>query len=594
MPEINIKTTVSDAQLKKGFAESVGTIRSWGKEAAKVFKETQSPMERYAQDLARVEKLFKDGYVSADIYHRKVAQLNTQLHAKLAGGGGGGGRGFQDVLGSMGPVGGLAAGILSNPITGVAAAAGAAFFAVKSLAGAMDDLADRAENIGVSMTSFMQLEVAAVRNGSSIDAVGNAIQKMTKNIGEAAQGTGKAAEVFASLGLSVSELEGLTPDQAFVKVADAISQIENRYARAAAQTAIFGKTGAELDRTLAGVRDGLGGISVPTESSAKSLAELGQAFDEAKLHARNFFAELAGGAIGGENIKGLVSVWGAGLDYIAKKAIENTVGASAKPIILTKEEAAEKKAKDRADRRDESASRMAADAKAIADKDAEKVVTPLQNVQEMRAKLEAKPDRSDAENVAIEAIKKEEERLRVLEKQRETEKENLELKREQAAESKKAADEGNRIAEAEQRKAADKLTQTLKTKADKLTQTLKTQKDFEDSMRRELEAKPGESSRDAQLRKLMEGGYDPGEDVLANMAGIDAKDAVSKFKYSRPSAGSWGSQAANDLLAKSPMDTKEARAAMIAEESKKHLARLVDLTVEVKTALKGIGVAPQN
>jgi hypothetical protein len=42
------------------------------------------------------------------------------------------------------------------------------------------------------------------------------------------------------------------------------------------------------------------------------------------------------------------------------------------------------------------------------------------------------------------------------------------------------------------------------------------------------------------------------------------------------------------------MDTKEARAAMIAEESKKHLARLVDLTVEVKTALKGIGVAPQN
>ena len=71
MPEINIKTTVNDSQLKKGFAESAGNIRSWGKEAAAIFQAVSTPLEKLELEMAKIQRLcfLKKNYVKQESSH---------------------------------------------------------------------------------------------------------------------------------------------------------------------------------------------------------------------------------------------------------------------------------------------------------------------------------------------------------------------------------------------------------------------------------------------------------------------------------------------------------------------------------------------
>jgi hypothetical protein len=80
----------------------------------------------------------------------------------------------------------------------------------------------------------------------SVEAFGKGIQKLGINLGEAQTGNRSAIKSFADLGLSIRDLAQLSPEQAFEKVAAAISQLPNPAQQAAAAVSLFGKSGAEL------------------------------------------------------------------------------------------------------------------------------------------------------------------------------------------------------------------------------------------------------------------------------------------------------------------------------------------------------------
>jgi hypothetical protein len=112
-----------------------------------------------------------------------------------------------------------------------------------SAVAAVDDLSKRT---GVSAQTLQAYQFAAEQSGVSVETFGKGIQKLGINLGEAQTGNKSAIKSFADLGLSVEELTRLSPEQAFEKVAAAISQLPNPAQQAAAAVGLFGKSGAEL------------------------------------------------------------------------------------------------------------------------------------------------------------------------------------------------------------------------------------------------------------------------------------------------------------------------------------------------------------
>lgn len=110
----------------------------------------------------------------------------------------------------------------------------------------LDDIGDRSEQLGVGAEFFQKMEFAAKRSGASMDQVGSAIQKMKVRIGSAAQGDAGPIIAFKKLGLSAKELQAMKPEDAFVKIADALSKVENQNLRAALAQDILGKSANDL------------------------------------------------------------------------------------------------------------------------------------------------------------------------------------------------------------------------------------------------------------------------------------------------------------------------------------------------------------
>ena len=145
--------------------------------------------------------------------------------------------------GGLGAMGGLAGGAA---IAGLAAGAAAATASIVGMYNAMEAggaMVDLSEQTGVAIDKLMVLQTAFKQAGMSAEDVQPVINKMQKAIAGAATAGGPAAEAFARLGLSASELSGMGADEQLKLVGEAVSKIENPTQKAAAAMEIFGKSG---------------------------------------------------------------------------------------------------------------------------------------------------------------------------------------------------------------------------------------------------------------------------------------------------------------------------------------------------------------
>jgi hypothetical protein len=131
-------------------------------------------------------------------------------------------------------------------ISAIQSVAGSFTSFVAGAASAVASVDDLSKRTGVSAQTLQAYQFAAEQSGVSVETFGKGIQKLGINLGEAQTGNKSAIKSFADLGLSVEELARLSPEQAFEKVAAAISQLPNPAQQAAAAVGLFGKSGAEL------------------------------------------------------------------------------------------------------------------------------------------------------------------------------------------------------------------------------------------------------------------------------------------------------------------------------------------------------------
>ncbi len=109
-------------------------------------------------------------------------------------------------------------------------------------------LQDSATNLGLNVEALQELRYAAEQSGVAQESFDKSLEKFTRNIGEAAQGSGAAKDAFNILGVSVRDTQGNIRDteSVFRDVSDAMANIENPTERVRLAFELFGKQGVAL------------------------------------------------------------------------------------------------------------------------------------------------------------------------------------------------------------------------------------------------------------------------------------------------------------------------------------------------------------
>jgi len=112
---------------------------------------------------------------------------------------------------------------------------------VTSTANAGDALRDMSMRTGVTVEALSELGYAAELSGNDLEGIEGAITNMQKTLGG-----GKGDKALKAIGLSLRDIQGLSPDKQLEVIGGAISAIEDPAKRTTAWLAIFGKTGTKL------------------------------------------------------------------------------------------------------------------------------------------------------------------------------------------------------------------------------------------------------------------------------------------------------------------------------------------------------------
>lgn len=200
----------------------------------------------------------------------------------------------QELLG-LSAVGGRLGAIVS-PLGGVAgavAALGAGVAGVKLFVGAIDDLADTAEGLGVTAVQLSELRSKAAEAGVDAGSLDSALSKLNKRLAEAKAGSEEAAAAFKAMGIDPAKLRGT--EDALRAIAERFSEYANTAEKSALAQELFGKSGAKFVSYLSQGADGLRQFTGITEETVREAGKLQGEIDKLA----NSFDRLKNKVIGG-------------------------------------------------------------------------------------------------------------------------------------------------------------------------------------------------------------------------------------------------------------------------------------------------------
>jgi len=132
-------------------------------------------------------------------------------------------------------------------IAGLGAAVLAPMLGAAKAFGSMgDQVAKMAKRTGLSVEALSELRFAASQTGTSLEAMETGFRRMQRSIYDAGRGLSTQTDALADLGLEYKELAGLSPEDQFKFLAEAISRVEDPTRKAALAQALFGRAGTQL------------------------------------------------------------------------------------------------------------------------------------------------------------------------------------------------------------------------------------------------------------------------------------------------------------------------------------------------------------
>ncbi len=188
-------------------------------------------------------------------------------------------------------------------VQGTFAAANAALAPFQQAFGAIKDsldlggrLSDVSAQTGIAVGDLVVLRQAFANAGMGADAVGPAINRLQKALGGINEDGEPTNAALGRLGISLRELQSLSPAEQFARVSSAIGSIQSPTERTAIAMGIFGRKGGEM---MALFKDGsamstaaqqVGGLAGVMEANAGRFDSISDAFNAAGLKGQQFAA----------------------------------------------------------------------------------------------------------------------------------------------------------------------------------------------------------------------------------------------------------------------------------------------------------------
>lgn len=143
-------------------------------------------------------------------------------------------------------IGNLISGAITKIISGIRDAIASFIDLGKQEAQAIDHQSKLSDQLGITTEAFSGIDLASRKAGVDTDTLANSMKKMTRNVVDAAQGSGAAKDAISALGLSAEQLAKQTPDQQLHTLLGALEQVPNQSQKAQLAFDIFGKQGVSL------------------------------------------------------------------------------------------------------------------------------------------------------------------------------------------------------------------------------------------------------------------------------------------------------------------------------------------------------------
>tara|TARA_E500000318_G_scaffold27392_1_gene27609 strand:- start:406 stop:2136 length:1731 start_codon:yes stop_codon:yes gene_type:complete len=162
----------------------------------------------------------------------------------------------------------------------------------------IDKLAKTSERLGIPIEKLQALHRMAELSGVRVNTLNMAMQRMTRRVSEAANGTGEAQNALAELGLDAERLAALSPDQQFKLISEAMAGVANQGDRVRLAMRLFDSEGVALVNTMALGADAIDKVGERLRQLGVTLSET----DAGKVEAANdAFSEMAAAVQGAAN-----------------------------------------------------------------------------------------------------------------------------------------------------------------------------------------------------------------------------------------------------------------------------------------------------
>lgn len=136
----------------------------------------------------------------------------------------------------------------------VTAALGAIAVGVRSTLNSADELSKTASKIGIPIEELSKLKYAADMSGVSMQGLQTSVSRLSRNMSDAASGTGAGAKAFKALGINVKDADGKLKSSSAVmaEIADKLKGMPDGAKKTALAMEMMGKSGADMIPMLNG------------------------------------------------------------------------------------------------------------------------------------------------------------------------------------------------------------------------------------------------------------------------------------------------------------------------------------------------------
>lgn len=192
-------------------------------------------------------------------------------------------------------------------VGGIAAVASAAIAAGKAMwdlgretIAAGDQIAKTSRQLGIASDAYQELAYSVGLGGASERDFDAALRQLNKQMEAAAAGNGKAQAAFKNLGISMDEVKSMNTEEMFVRLSDALSEVDDVAAKTRTTMTLFGEQGHKVATAISGGADALAEMRAEAKRSgyvldAKALKKAEEAndnFTRAQLQLRGVARQI--------------------------------------------------------------------------------------------------------------------------------------------------------------------------------------------------------------------------------------------------------------------------------------------------------------